>query len=173
MTKKQLFIRELRKDPTRNATKAAIAAGYSPKSAYAQGSRLLKKAEVQAEIAKLDAELSQKLELSVEWVLRRLMRRANMDPRKFYNADGTLKPVGELGDEAAACLQGLEVEKLYEHFGKGQASNTGTLTKVKFCDPDRALELLGRYLKMFTDKVEITGAEALVARLQAARKRIA
>ena len=70
-------------------------------------------------------------------------------------------------------LRAIEIEKLYQHFAKGQAQNTGTVTKIKFADPDRALELLGRYLKMFVGKVELTGAEQLVARLQAARMRTA
>ena len=35
-----------------NATKAAVRAGYSKKTAYAQGARLLKKAEIQAALEK-------------------------------------------------------------------------------------------------------------------------
>ena len=42
------FVREYAKDC--NATQAAIRAGYSPKSAYSQGQRLLKHAEVKAEL---------------------------------------------------------------------------------------------------------------------------
>ena len=167
---RQIFIKEYRKD--HNGTRAAIAAGYAGQSAAVTASRLLRNAKIRAEIDKQDAKLNEKLELSVEWVIRRLMRRANIDPRKFYNADGSLKSVTELDDDAAACLAGVEIEKLYQHFGKGQAQNTGTLTKIKYCDPDRSLEMLGRHLKMFTDKVELTGAEQLVARLQAARVRI-
>lgn len=46
MTEKQIkFISEYTKDF--NATQAAIRAGYSPKTAYSQGQRLLKKAETQ------------------------------------------------------------------------------------------------------------------------------
>lgn len=164
-----LFIKLYRVD--RNGTKAAIGAGFAAKSAHVTASRLLKKAKVQAEIAKQDAELDQKLELSVEWVIRRLMWRAGFDVRKFYKADGSLIPVAELDDETSYALQGLEIEKLYEHFGKGQAQATGTLTKIKFGDRDRALELLGRHLKMFTDKVEVTGLENIADELAKARQR--
>ena len=46
MTDKQVkFITEYTKDF--NATQAAIRAGYSPKTAYSQGQRLLKNAEIQ------------------------------------------------------------------------------------------------------------------------------
>ena len=47
--KQAKFIAEYTKDL--NATQAAIRAGYSPRSAYSQGQRLLKKAEVQAAMA--------------------------------------------------------------------------------------------------------------------------
>lgn len=56
---------------TKNATKAAIVAGYSPKSAYSQGARLLKNVEIQKRINELLAEefkgLPDKLELKKFW----------------------------------------------------------------------------------------------------------
>jgi len=168
--KQRLFIKHYRLN--HNGKQAAIAAGYTKRSAEVTASRLLRNAKVAAELGEQQKQLEEKLEVSVEWVVKRLMRRADFDVRKFYREDGSLRPIAELDEETAYALQGLEIEKLYEHFGKGQAAATGTLTKIKFADRDRALELLGRHLKMFTDKVEITGADALVARLQAARKRV-
>lgn len=55
-----------------NATQAAIRAGYSKKSAYSQGERLLKKAEMKAFIKEKQSELSIKTGLTHEWVLNRL-----------------------------------------------------------------------------------------------------
>jgi hypothetical protein len=51
-SKRQLFAKEYVTD--RNATQAAIRSGYSRRTAYSQGSRLLKNVEVQAEISALD-----------------------------------------------------------------------------------------------------------------------
>ena len=48
--KHQRFVAEYLKDL--NATQAAIRAGYSPKTANRQGSRLLSNADIQAAIAK-------------------------------------------------------------------------------------------------------------------------
>ena len=79
----------------------------------------------------------------------------------------------ELDEATAYALQGIEIEKLYDHFGKGQAKDKGTLTKIKFADRDRALELLGRHLKMFTEKLEVTGIDGLADRLAKARQRTA
>jgi phage terminase small subunit len=166
--KAKLFVKHYRVD--RNATKAAIAAGYSEKTAGAAGFRLLRKVAIKQEIERLDAELVKELDLSAEWVLKRLMRRANFDVRNFYREDGTLKEVKELDEETAYALQGIEIEKLYEHFGKGQAKDKGTLAKIKFADRDRALELLGRHLKLFVDKVEVSGIEGVADRLFKSRQ---
>jgi len=68
--KQQLFVVEYLK--SRNATKAALRAGYSPKTAYSQGSRLLKHVEVAVEIAKISTEMLQVVEAeAVQAVLSR------------------------------------------------------------------------------------------------------
>lgn len=163
------FIKEYLID--QNATRAAIAAGYSEKTAYSQGNRLLKNAEIKAEIAKFLTKTCDKLEISVEKVLEGLARLAFFDPRKFYNEDGTLKRVTELDEATAYALQGMDIEKLYEHFGKGAAKDVGTISKIKMADRGINLERLGRYFKLFTDKVEVSGMDALAESLAAARKR--
>lgn len=56
---------------TMNATSAALKAGYSQKTAYSQGSRLLKNAEIQkqiqVEIESLNRDLPDKSELKRFW----------------------------------------------------------------------------------------------------------
>ena len=56
-----------------NATAAAKRAGYSEKTAYSQGQRLLKKAEVAARIAELQAESAKRLEVTADDVTRMLL----------------------------------------------------------------------------------------------------
>lgn len=58
---KQQFIEEYIKLKCKNATKAAINAGYSEKSASAQASQLLKNCEVAEYLKKRKAELAQDL----------------------------------------------------------------------------------------------------------------
>lgn len=52
-----------------NATQAAIRVGYSEKTAYSQGQRLLKHAEVAAAIADRKKSLSERSELNEKYVL--------------------------------------------------------------------------------------------------------
>src|ERR1017187_4042453 len=100
--KQQIFVREYLLD--RNATRAAIAAGYSQKTAYSAGPRLLKNVEIQAEIAKRTEKVLAKLEITAERVLHGLAELAFFDPRKMFNSDGSLKPVVELDDISAMAL---------------------------------------------------------------------
>ena len=61
--KQQRFAEEYVVD--HNATQAAKRAGYSPKTAYSQGQRLLKHVEVQTAIAAGEARLRRKTEVSI------------------------------------------------------------------------------------------------------------
>src|SRR5436190_3999556 len=54
-----------------NATQAAIRAGYSEKTAMEQGYQLLQKTSVQGSIQECQKKLSEKTELTTEWVLNR------------------------------------------------------------------------------------------------------
>lgn len=167
--KEEIFVREYLKDG--NATRAVIAAGYAEKSASVTGSKLLRKAKVREKLANLQGKLYEKLEISAEKVLQGIAQLAFFDVRKFYDAEGKLIAVKDLDDMTAAALLGMDVEKLYKHFGKGQAEEVGTISKIKLADRGLNLERLGRHLKLFTDKVQVTGLEDLAGEIEKARRR--
>lgn len=155
-----------------NGTRAAIAVGYSPQAAASKASQLLTNVKVSALVDKFLAFHAQKAEITTEQILNGLRQCAFMDPRKLFGEDGSLKPLHELDSDTAAAIAGFEVEKLYEHFGSGQAKQIGTVTKIKFTDRLRALELLGKYRKMFTEKHEINASGDLLEALDRAWKRV-
>lgn len=154
-----------------NGKRAAIAAGYSPKTAEAQASRLLRKHKVSELIAKLKEEQCQKLGISSARILRGLARIAFLDVRRLFDETGSLKAIRDLDDETAAAIAGIEHEKLFEHYGKGHAKHVGTTSKIKPADKLRALELLGKHLNLFIDRVEVSGLEGLAEKLNEIRKR--
>ncbi|MEM8557883.1 MAG: terminase small subunit [Bacteroidota bacterium] len=59
-----------------NATQAAIRAGYSARSAHAQGHENLKKPEIAAEITRREALRVEQTEIDASWVVRRLAAEA-------------------------------------------------------------------------------------------------
>ena len=169
--KEQVFCVEYIKDE--NGTRAATAAGYSARTASVTASKMLKKPKIQQELAKLREKLLGKLEISAAKVLRGLAELAFFDPRKMFNQDGSMKKITELDDETVHALAGMDVEKLFKHFGKGQAEEVGTITKVRLADRGLNLERLGRHFKLFTEKLEIIDPAGIVARLRAGRERAA
>jgi phage terminase small subunit len=70
MTKKLEFAAEYAID--RNATQAAIRAGYSERSAYSQGSRLLKNVEVQTEIDRQQSRHAGRVDVQVDEIVNGL-----------------------------------------------------------------------------------------------------
>jgi phage terminase small subunit len=97
-----------------------------------------------------------------------LGRRRYVRPADNGNFDLNLDDVS-LDDWAA--VQEITVDATG---GKGDGERRKVLrTKFKLADKRGSLELLGSHLKLFTEKIEITGDEALIERLAAGRKRLA
>ena len=133
-----------------NATKAAERAGYSKKTAYSQGQRLLKNVEIQKAIQDAQKKLSERTQITQERVLQEYAKIAFFDPKKIFNDDGTLKQIGELDDDVAAVIGGIDV--VVNQSDKDEPEYT---KKIKLIDKKGALDSIARHLGMFKDKVEV------------------
>ena len=107
--KQRRFVKEYATDL--NATQACIRAGYSPRTAGAQGSELLKVPKIRELVNKQAQTAADKLGLTHEWVLDQLVETAK--------------------------------------YGEREANRL------------RALELLGKHLALFTEKIEHSGGTHL------------
>lgn len=145
---------------TGNGTQSAIDAGYSPKSAYSQASRLLKNANVKEYIASLQESATADAGVTIQRCVLELARIAFGDPRKLFTVDGYLKPIRDLGDEEAALLSQFEVEgDLFNAMltkpdpnGEGEGGIDFVPIKVgklKRWDKVKALEMLMKYMGAF------------------------
>jgi phage terminase small subunit len=157
---------------TRNATKAAEKAGFSPKTAYSQGSRLLKKVEVAARVEELIQESLQRLHMSRDEVLARVAMIGRADPRRLFTEGGTLRNPSELDDLGAATLAGFEVVEEFEGAGQDRVQ-IGWTKKVKLRDPLPALRILAEHHKIIGNTAEGLNnlANALSERFNRARER--
>jgi len=131
---------------TGNATKAALAAGYSPKTAYKIGAENLKKPQIasilsqkQSEIAARQDERLAAMELTDERIKREIARISFFDPRKMFAPDGRPLAITELSDDVAACIGGLEVLEEWDGTGKDRVLR-GYVKKYKIVDKNSALE---------------------------------
>lgn len=161
--RQQLFVLEYLID--RNATQAAIRAGYSEKTAKQIGSRLLTNVDVAEEIQRLGTKTAAKLEITRESIMQELASvgfarasdfvRVETEPAlklgihpitgEVINVPGgycqtvRITDTDELPEDKAAALAGIK-----------QGANG---IEVKLHDKVRALELLGKAVGMF-DKAD-------------------
>lgn len=146
------FVREYLVDL--NATQAAIRAGYKEKTARAQGSRLLTNAAVEAALKGALEKRNERLELKADDVLRELLTFARFDPARAFAKDGSMLPLHEMPEDVRRAISSIEVDEFDADDGP-----IGRVKKVKFWSKPHGLEMLGRHLKLFTDKVEAAGAD--------------
>ncbi len=166
----EVFAREYVKDL--NGTRAAIAAGYAKTTARATASRLLTKSNIQGLVASLTKKHTDKLDLDAEKVLSELSSTgfSNMlDYLKITEEGSAYVDLSNLTQEQAAAIQEITVDEYTE--GRGKDARKVKRTKFKLVDKIRSLDLLGRHLKLFTDRIEVSGLEGLAERLAEARKR--
>jgi phage terminase small subunit len=92
-----------------NATKAAIRAGYSKKTAKSIGQENLTKPDIFARISACQEILLAKNAITADNVLQELARLAFFDVRDLFAPDGSLIPVHKLSRDAAAAIAGFEL----------------------------------------------------------------
>lgn len=152
--KQELFCREYLADL--NATQAVIRAGYSPKNAGYCGSRLLDNPDVKNRIAELMGERNEVLNITSDYVLRRLEEIDKLDIADILDADGNMLPVGDWPDAWRTSVGAIEISQV-----RTTGETTSCLKKVKLPDKLRNLELLGKHtdVSAFGNRIEVTGKD--------------
>ncbi|RAK21128.1 phage terminase small subunit [Anoxybacillus vitaminiphilus] len=131
-----------------NGTQAAIRAGYSPKTAAEQASRLLKNVKVRAYIDERMAELSKRTGVNQERVLRELARIAFVNaPDLIDMTNATIREDATIDD--TATIASVKVKIIPTENGQGVER------EIRLADKIRALDLLGKRFAMWTERQQI------------------
>lgn len=136
---------------TGNATKAALKAGYSKKTAYSQGNRLLKKAEIKIALQREADRVIGKAELTADMVIDELRKLAFSNMDDYIERDdkgGAIRVrLADITREQAAAIQEVTIEETI--VGAGEAAVPVRKIRFKLADKRAALVDLGRYFGLF------------------------
>jgi len=137
-----------------NGRQAAIRAGYSPRSAHVQASRMLSRANVNARLAELEEKLLERSTLTAELVRESCRRLLAFRLGMLYREDGSLFPPNELPEDVQDCIQSVAFDERgrvakYRFYDKDACRNTaaritGLLKDPKLIDFDPIKELMER-----------------------------
>mgnify|MGYP003659941065 CR=1 FL=1 len=145
-----------------NATQAAVRALYSVDSASEQGSRLLGKLKVQELIYKLNQVRIEETKINANFVLTQLHAIANSNVKDMFDESGMCLPIKQIPDCIAKTIQSFDVEeRVVEDPETGEVRAMTKTIKVKLWSKDKSLENLGKHLKLFTDKMEVSASMTL------------
>ena len=155
-------------------TNAMRAAGYAEQTAVKRQCILFGREDVKAEIQRRQAKAAKKHELNQDWVIKRLMARADapihlakfkkIDTEGQLYWDFTGATQAELG-----MVQDLGVE--FTKAGRGNSAVDVTKFKMKDVDAHAALMALSRHLGLFDDKITVTEG-SLEDKILAGRRRL-
>lgn len=145
--KQKLFVQEYLKD--KNGARAARAAGYSKKTAREQATRLLSKVYVAKAVETGLARQIERAQLTGDMVIAELRKHAFAKLKDAYAKNGKLLSPHDMPEDVQAALHGLETDEIFADRFK-----IGETKKVKLSDKIKALELLGKHFKIFTDVSE-------------------
>ena len=122
-----------------NATRAAIAAGYSERTARQTASENLSKPYIQAKIQELQKAISDKLEVDAEWVLKHLVNHveSNVLDAFMYAGPGglSIEDLKALPRETQMCIKKVKQNK--------------DGIEIQFEDKQKALEMISRHIGFF------------------------
>jgi len=133
-----------------NGTQAAIRSGYSARTADRIAEQNLKKLDIKIAIKEAMEERSERTQLKADTVLKELSHIIFFNVKRIFTADGHLKSLSEMDEADAAAISSMEVAE------RMAGDSTIRVTRIKFHDKNRAIDLGMRHLGMYNnDKLSI------------------
>ncbi len=97
-------------------------------------------------------------------IMQELMKIGFSDVRKLYTENGSLKNIQDIDSNTAGAISSIESFEEYEGRGNDR-EYIGDTKKIKLYSKEKALELLGKQIGMFKDKVDVSQYKPFVVYL--------
>ena len=159
-----------------NGKQAAIRAGYSPKTAEVQASRLLSVAKVRAAIDKALEKQQNRTEVTADRVIKELGLIAFSDMADYVEVgpDGEVrvKPFTEMPEGASKVIAGVKEVRRIMGSGEGDGKEVILEARLEYKHYDKvaALNILAKHFGLLKDKLEVTGTLTLEQLVAASRR---
>ena len=110
-----------------------------------------------------DKQFTQACKQGEAWLIARLSQEIHgiglVDIADAFNADGSVREISDMPEALRHTIASIEVLEVFEFDGRSKSKvQTGVIKKIKLNDKLKAIEMLGKKLKMFIDEVHITGS---------------
>lgn len=131
-----------------NATQAAIRSGYSEKTAYSHGSRLLNNVEVKTRIKELQSDMQKASGITALRVLQEHSKIAFSSISNLHNTWIELKDFEKLTDEQKACIKSISTKVLKRNIGTKEEPDIVDVefVKIELYDKQKALDSIASLL---------------------------
>lgn len=154
---------------------AVLRAGFkaTARSAAQKACHLLAMPAIRDAIAAGKKVQAQRLEVKADDVLRELLCLARCDIGEAFCDDGSMKAIRDMPEDVRRAVASVEVDESYGLSEDGEpGAVTGRTKKVRFWSKPEALNLLGKHLKLFVDRVQVEDVTDRAAALARARSRL-
>jgi phage terminase small subunit len=142
-----------------NATRAAKTAGYSEKTAYSIGQRLLKKAEVKERIQEMQDHISETAGISILKIIKEHEKIAFSNVGNMHDGWMKLKDFAALTDDQKAAVQIVstkQTRRIDPNGNKGEILDE--MVRIKLYDKQKSLDSLSKLFGFEAPiKAELTG----------------
>jgi phage terminase small subunit len=155
-----------------NATEAAKRAGYSARTSYAIGQRLLKNVEISAAIATAEVERASRVQVKADEVLRELVAIVRTNPSRFTtDAEGRLVLADPDDTESWRAVASVKQKTRYIP-RKDDEDIVEREVEFKLWDKNSAIDKAMRHLGILATEVNVhmSAVEQFMLRRHAARQ---
>ena len=148
------FVEEMMVDG--NATQAALRAGYSPRTAFAQGSALLSIPAIRAAVAAKRGHLAARNRRTADGVLEELAVIAFSDIGEILDMSGEqpkLRAMRDIPERARRAIAKIKVKRALE--GTGKDAREVEITEFSLWSKTDALEKLAKHFGLLVERIQV------------------
>ena len=155
-----------------NGTQAAIRAGYSEATAQEQSSQLLDRPDIRELVEQRQKDRIDRTQISQDLTVNELKAIALSDIADFVivKEGGVIeqRPFNELKKEQTRCVKKIKQTVRTAQSSDGAVIHQTAVLELELYDKVKSLELLGRHLGIFNDKLTLDGALPLTISFEVA-----